>query len=90
MKTEINIDKLILHGFPERDAFYIRRAVLESLTRMIETGGLAELNTSRENIPSLSSPEVRIKHNTRAETTGREIARSIFTSLQQPTVKKPQ
>ena len=82
MKTEINIEKLVLHGFSERDAFYIRREVQRSLAWLIETRGLGKQQIGGGQ--NLSAPEIRIKPSSRPETTGREIARSIFNGLKQP------
>ncbi len=81
MTTQINIEKLVLHGFSERDAFYIRREVQSSLARLIETRGLDKdkMNEGQR----LSAPEIRVKSSSRPETTGREIARSIFNGLKQ-------
>jgi hypothetical protein len=84
MKTEINIDKLVLHGFSERDAFYIRHEVQRSLSRLIETRGLAHHQIGEGQ--HVSAPEIRIKPASRPETTGREIARSIYNGLKQPSI----
>ncbi|MEJ2003727.1 MAG: hypothetical protein P8X57_01915 [Cyclobacteriaceae bacterium] len=82
MTTQINIEKLVLHGFSERDAFYVRREVQRSLARLIQSRGLDK--DQMISGQQLSAPEIRIKPSARPETTGREIARSIFNGLKQP------
>ena len=82
MKTQINIDKLILHGFSKREAFYIRQEVRRSLTRLIEIRGLSGQKIS--GVQNFSAPEIRIKPSSRPETTGRQIAKSIYQGLNKP------
>lgn len=86
MKTEINIDKLVLHGFSKREVFYIRRAVQRSLTGMIERRGLSNQKLLGAQTPRLAAPEIRIQKTNRPEVTGRAIARSIYQGLIQPPI----
>jgi hypothetical protein len=88
MKIEFHIDKLMLHGFSKRDAFYIQREVEHSLTRLIENGGLTNLPIAKGELRNIQTPNIHIRTTTRPDATGEKIAKSIYRGLTQSSVKK--
>ena len=83
MKTEIelHIEDLILYGFNHADRYKISDAVEQELARLINNGGLTRDLSDGINIPQLDGADIQMRHGMRAETTGTEIARSVYGAI---------
>lgn len=77
---EIQVEELILHGFAPGDRASIGEAVQSELTRLIAEQGLASLNHNVE-IARVNGGAFDVKPGARSETTGAQIAQSVFKGL---------
>lgn len=78
---ELNIDKLVLHGFPKKDGAYIGRAVEQELTRLMQNNGVPQHLSEAGNIQSLRTKNFNYESQYRPERIGVEIANSIYNSF---------
>lgn len=83
MKTviELHIEEMILHGFDHADRHTIGDAVERELARLIRNGGLTRDVSDGMNIPQRDGADIQMRPGMRAETTGTEIARSVYGAI---------
>lgn len=75
---ELHIEDLVLRGFSALDREAISESVEKELTRLIETRGL---NAREISIDAIDAGRFKIAPGARPQTTGAQIARSIYGSL---------
>jgi hypothetical protein len=80
-QIEINIDELILTGFPSTDRHRIGEAVKSELTRLISEKGFQKQPESGNLISHIDTATIHIKDFNNPRTTGIQIAQSIFGGL---------
>lgn len=78
---ELNIDKLVLHGFPKKDGAYIGRAVEQELTRLMQNNGVPADFSKDSAFKKLNASTLNYTRNDRPEKIGREIAQLIYKSF---------
>ncbi len=78
---EINIQELILHGFPPADRYKIAEAVRSELARMIVDKGFPQNLSQGTEIPSIDGGSFNMSKNMNAQTIGNHIARSVYGGL---------
>jgi len=79
--VELHIGELVLHGFSPGDRHPIREAMQTELERLFAERGLPHAWTGDSERPQLDGGEFRLTAHPRAETVGRQIAESLFSSL---------
>lgn len=75
---DLQIEDLVLRGFAPRDREALRESVESELTRLLETRGLEAREIS---IDAVDARRFQIIPGARPQTTGAQIARSIYESL---------
>lgn len=80
--VELDIEQLVLHGFPSQDRQGIAAAVQSELTRLIAERVPASL-TTEASLGQLDAGDFQLSPNTRAETVGVRIAQSIYRGMSQ-------
>ncbi len=78
---EINIQELILHGFPPADRFKIGEAVKSELARIIMDKGLPQNFSQGTEIPGIDGGNFHMSKNMNAQTIGNQIAQSVYGGL---------
>ena len=81
--VELNIEQLVLHGFPTRDRYRIARAIQRELTRLFTEQGVPASLTTASSINRLDADDLRMATNARAETVGAQVAQSIYRGMSQ-------
>lgn len=78
---ELHIEELVLDGFAPASREQIGAAVQQELARLLTEHGLpSALSTGRE-IDRLSAGAIHITSQSKPETTGNQVARSVFGGL---------
>lgn len=80
--VELNIEQLVLHGFPPQSRHCIARTVQRELTRLIAERVPASL-TNETSLGQLDAGDFQLAANTRAETVGVRVAQSIYRGMSQ-------
>ena len=78
---EINIQELILHGFPPADRYKIGEAVRSELARMIMDKGLPQNFSQGTEIPGIDGGSFNMSKDMNPQTIGNHIARSVYGGL---------
>lgn len=78
---EINIQELILHGFPPADRYKIGEAVRSELARMFMDKGLPQNLSQGTEISGIDGGSFNMSKNMNAQTIGNHIARSVYGGL---------
>jgi hypothetical protein len=78
---ELNIEELVLHGFDRRDRFRIGQAVEQALAQLLTGQDATALSIRSGSIPSVQAPGFQAKPNAKPETTGAQIAQSVYSAL---------
>lgn len=78
--VELHIDELVLHGFKPADRRRIGEAVERELTRLLSEHGIDGISDDVQ-ISRLEGRDITLTPVGRAETTGAEIARSVYGSI---------
>lgn len=79
---EFNIDQFILHGFSNREAFYIGRAFREEMTRLIQKKGLPKTWNQQTEIPNLDAGQFSLSTRfSRPELIGKQLANKVYESF---------
>lgn len=78
---EIDIEELVLHGFSPHNRYHIASAVEAELARLFTEQGVPASLKNNSNVPSLNAGTFEFGSNTKANSTGNKIARSIYKSF---------
>ncbi len=78
MNIELEIEKLILEGFPIGNRHRIGAAIEQELTRLLTEQGIPPSLSQGGEIPSLDGGVFEVSANAKPETIGRQIAQSIY------------
>lgn len=78
MRVEIEIDKLVLHGFDYQDHKRIGMALEHELDRLVKDNRVLERFTKGAEIPEIVVPSFSVPTDMNPRTIGIEVARSIF------------
>ncbi|MGL5941713.1 MAG: hypothetical protein ACRC2S_15280 [Waterburya sp.] len=78
---ELEIEELILHGFPVGDRDRIGMAVQQELTRLITEEGIPTSLAQGGEIPRLDGGTFNLASGVKAEVVGTQIAQSIYGGL---------
>jgi hypothetical protein len=75
---EVNIEELVLHGFSRPERYRIGEALESELARLLVERGLPSRLAKGEDVDRLDGGEFRIKHGSKAESIGGQLARKIY------------
>jgi len=78
---ELHIEELLLQGFKPGDRYEIGEAVEQELIRLIAERGLSDGLIGNVQIPHLNGGSFRIGTDSKPETTGALIARSVYETM---------
>ena len=87
---ELHIEELVLHGFQPGDRQRIGLAVQQELTRLFTEQGLPPGLSSGGAVPSLDAGSFNHAPNAKPAAVGQQIANSVYTGLQPPSLRGPQ
>ena len=80
-QIEINIEELVLQGFPPSDRHRIGNSVMTELTRLFTENGCPEKFSNGGEIPGINAGEFKTSVQSNPKTTGNQIAQSIYNGL---------
>lgn len=78
---EINIDKLILHGFSPADRKKIGEALRSELARLVIEKGMPTGFSTGKNISQIDGGTFKVSKNMHARAVGNHIAKSIYEGM---------
>jgi hypothetical protein len=78
---ELNIDQLVLEGFPSRDRYRLSNAIQQGLDRIIRERGIPDSLRENRRIGQINLDSINMQSNQRPEKLGQQVARSIYNSL---------
>lgn len=78
---ELNIQELILHGFPPVDRYRIAEVVEHELTRLLSEGGLPASVDQERTIARLAGGLIQAASGLSVEKVGAQIAQAIYRGL---------
>ncbi len=78
---ELNIDKLVLHGFSPGDRHRIGAAVERQLTQMLTEQGMPATLSQGGDMPHINGGTFNAAPNAKADTIGSQVARSVYKRL---------
>ena len=78
MNLEMEIEELVLHGFPGMDKDRIARAVQMELERLITEGGVPASLQEGGDIARLEGGSFQVAPDLSAEEVGAQVARAIY------------
>jgi hypothetical protein len=78
---ELQIDKLVLHGFSPHDRHRICEAIKVQLTRMLTEHGIPTSLSNASELPHINGGSFNTAANTNAGTIGTQIADSIYSGF---------
>lgn len=78
----VNIDELVLEGFPPSDRYRIGASVERELGRLLAAEGLPELLTAGGEVPRLDGGSFAVPEGLKADTVGARIAQSVYRGMQ--------
>jgi hypothetical protein len=81
MKIEIDIEEIVLYGFPVTDRLAIGEAVSAELAKLIAEQGAPASFKNNLNLSSLRSSDVVLTSSMLPASLGAQIAQSIYQSL---------
>jgi hypothetical protein len=87
--VELHIEQLVLHGFAPGDRRSIQEAVQIELERLFTERGLPPSLAQSGEHPRMDAGEFRLAAHSRAETVGRQIARTLYEGFQPTTGSRP-
>ncbi len=80
-KIDLHIERLVLHGFAQRDRYRIAEAVERELSRLLAEQGLPQSLAEGGVIDRLDGGEFKLTHGSRPESTGAQVARAVYGGL---------
>jgi len=83
MGIDLRIDELVLHGFDRRDRRHIAESLQLELARLIAADGQAHLLAKPLALERIDGGAFKVQANVKPQLAGRQIAQTIFRSLQQ-------
>ena len=75
---EVNIEKLVLHGFSHVDRYRIGQAFQLELTRLISEQGLSQSLSRGGELAQLNGGIINVARNSRPEVVGAQVAKSVY------------
>lgn len=78
---EVQIDELVLHGFPATDRYVIGDALTHKLSQLFENNEVDISSTRETHIPALNAGQIIIPTNARPTLVGTQIAKAVHGSL---------
>ena len=75
---ELNIDKLVLHGFSVHDRYAIADAVQNELTRLFTEQGIPSSISEQKDISSMRAGAFNYQQHSNDITVGNNIANSVY------------
>lgn len=75
---ELNIEKMVLHGFKPGDRNRIGHAVERELGRLFSEQGVPSSVSRAREIAGINGGTINVKQNSRAEVIGTRIAQSLY------------
>ncbi|MDD2754130.1 MAG: hypothetical protein PHS80_01250 [Methanothrix sp.] len=78
---DLNIEELVLRGFPGRDQDRIKRAVRAELERLIRKNGIPTALSRGGEMASLDGGSFEAKSGSSPEEIGAQVARSLYGGL---------
>ena len=78
---ELNIDQLVLEGFPSRDRYRLSNAIQQGLDKIIRQRGIPDSLRENRRIGQINLDSINMQSNQRPENLGQQVARSIYNSL---------
>lgn len=78
---ELHIEELVLHGFSHSDHHRIGGVIEQELTKLIIKGSILKDFNQDVQIPYLNGGSFPIRSDTKAESAGVEIARSVYRTI---------
>lgn len=81
--VEVRIEELVLHGFAPGDRHAIADAVQVELARLMQAGALLVRGQNELAFKRMDAGAFQVKRGSKAESSGTQIARSVFRSLRQ-------
>jgi hypothetical protein len=78
---DLNIEELVLTGFPGQDRDRIMQAVRAELERLIREGGVPAAFSRRRELDSLDGGSFEIEPGSSPEEIGAQVARSLYGGL---------
>ena len=81
MRVEVDIEELVLHGFPPHQRQRIADALRAELARLLTEEGVPDGWQQGGTISQLNAGEIRVPVPAAPERTAREVARSIYGGL---------
>jgi hypothetical protein len=76
--VDVQIDELVLHGFPHGDRYRIGQALESELTRLIAKKGIPPAIRQEGERESLAGNAVDIPPGSRPDTVGTRVAREVY------------
>lgn len=81
MNLEVEIDEIVLQGYPSADRRAIARAVEMELARLFAEGGLPASLFNGGEVPSIDAGRFEAAAEAGAENIGAQVARSVYGGL---------
>ena len=78
---ELHIEELVLHGFSHSDRHRIGGFIEQELTKLISNGSILKDCKQDVQIPYLDGGSFAMRSDTKIESTGVEIARSVYRTI---------
>ena len=80
---QLNIEKLVLHGFSPGDRHRIGEAVKRELTRLLTDRGVPESLEGGWEVASVDGGAIEVAQGTRAQVVGTQVAKAVYGGLRQ-------
>jgi hypothetical protein len=77
-RVELQIDALVLHGFPQSDRYKIARAVESELARLISENGIPSAFRQNAELRTLDGNDVTLPSGSRSDILGARVAREVY------------
>ena len=78
---ELNIEKLVLHGFSPGDRYRIGEAVERELTRLLADQGVPQSLERGREIANMDSGAFEVAAGSRADVVGAQVAKAVYGGL---------
>lgn len=79
--VKINIEQLVLHGFPPADRHRIARALQRELARVCAEQGVLPLLTKEGTVDRIDAGEFRMPAHSHAGSVGEQLALSVYRGM---------
>jgi hypothetical protein len=80
-RIELNIDELVLHGFPYKDRLHIGRAVERELSRMISRQGMPPKGMEAREVHRMDGGAFQVTSNAKPKAIGTQVAQAVYRGL---------